>query len=97
MTKAELINKIAEKGGITKKDAGKALNAMIETVKEALKNGDKIAIAGFGSFSVSFRKEKEGRNPKTGEKIKIPASAKPKFTPGKDLKEAVAKLKPPKN
>lgn len=90
MTKAELINKIADKAGISKASAEKALNALISTITEALKKKDKIALTGFGTFTVSKRKAKEGINPKTKEKITIPATTVPKFKPGKALKEAVA-------
>lgn len=89
MTKADLIGKIASKAGLTKAEAGKALDAMVDAVKESLKKGDKVTLVGFGSFYVSKRKARKGRNPRTGQEIKIPATKVPKFTAGKSLKEAV--------
>ncbi|MBW1974117.1 MAG: HU family DNA-binding protein [Deltaproteobacteria bacterium] len=89
MTKAELVGKMAEKAGISKANAEKALNAFMETVKEALATGDKISLVGFGTFSVAERAAREGRNPKTGEKITIPACKVVKFKPGNSLKDAV--------
>ncbi|MCS7163874.1 MAG: HU family DNA-binding protein [Thermodesulfovibrio sp.] len=89
MTKAELVSKIASKAELTKAEATKALDATIEAIKEALKKGEKVTLVGFGSFYVSKRKARKGRNPRTGEEIKIPATKVPKFTAGKSLKEAV--------
>ncbi|WP_353683398.1 HU family DNA-binding protein [Thermodesulfovibrio sp. 3907-1M] len=89
MTKAELVSKIAGKAELTKAEAAKALDATIEAIKEALKKGDKVTLVGFGSFYVSKRKARKGRNPRTGQEIKIPATKVPKFTAGKALKEAV--------
>lgn len=89
MTKAELIDKIAASAGITKADAAKSLDATIDSVKVALKKGQKVTLVGFGTFSVSKRKARKGRNPRTGEEIKIPATKVPKFTAGKSLKDAV--------
>lgn len=89
MTKAELIDKIAASAGITKADAAKSLDATIDSVKAALKKGQKVTLVGFGTFSVSKRKARKGRNPRTGEEIKIPATKVPKFTAGKSLKDAV--------
>ncbi len=89
MTKAELVSKMAEKAGISKANAEKALNAFMETVKETLAAGEKISLVGFGTFTVAERAEREGRNPQTGEKIKIPACKVVKFKPGNNLKEAV--------
>jgi DNA-binding protein HU-beta len=89
MTKAELIDKIAATAGITKADAGKSLDATIDSVKTALKKGQKVTLVGFGTFSVSKRKARKGRNPRTGQEIKIPATKVPKFTAGKSLKDAV--------
>lgn len=87
MNKAELIEKISDVTGLTKKDADQAVNAFIETIQTALKKGDKVAIAGFGTFDVSSRKARTGRNPQTGEEIKIAASKAPKFKAGKSFKE----------
>ncbi len=89
MTKAELIDKVATSAGITKADAAKSLDATIDSVKAALKKGQKVTLVGFGTFSVSKRKARKGRNPRTGEEIKIPATKVPKFTAGKSLKDAV--------
>ncbi len=89
MTKAELIDKIASSASLTKADAGRALDATLDAVKAALKKGQKVTLVGFGTFSVSKRKARKGRNPKTGEEIKIPATKVPKFTAGKTLKDAV--------
>jgi Bacterial nucleoid DNA-binding protein len=89
MTKAELIDKIAATAGITKADAAKSLDATIDSVKAALKKGQKVTLVGFGTFSVSKRMARKGRNPRTGEEIKIPATKVPKFTAGKALKDAV--------
>ncbi|GAB5045656.1 HU family DNA-binding protein [Thermodesulfovibrio sp. TK110] len=89
MTKAELVSKIAAKAELTKAEAAKALDATIDAIKEALKKGDKVTLVGFGSFYVSKRKARKGRNPRTGQEIKIPATKVPKFTAGKSLKEAV--------
>jgi len=89
MTKAELVNQMAEASGIKKAAAAKALDAFVEGVMDALKKGDKVTLVGFGTFSVSKRKARKGRNPRTGKEIKIPAKNVPKFTPGKALKEAV--------
>ncbi|HGJ5865690.1 MAG TPA: HU family DNA-binding protein [Arsenophonus nasoniae] len=89
MNKTELINQIAEKANLTKKDSEKALNALIETVTEALKAGDEVQLVGFGSFQVKQRAAREGRNPQTGEIIQIAAANIPSFKAGKTLKEAV--------
>lgn len=89
MTKAELIDKIAANAGITKADASRALDASIDAVKAALKKGQKVTLVGFGTFSVSKRKARKGRNPRTGAEIKIAACKVPKFTAGKTLKDAV--------
>lgn len=89
MTKAELVSKIAGKAELTKAEAGKALDATLDAIKEALKKGQKVTLVGFGSFYVSKRKARKGRNPRTGQEIKIPATKVPKFTAGKSLKEVV--------
>jgi DNA-binding protein HU-beta len=90
MTKSEFVGKIAEKTGSTKIDAEKAVNAFLEIVTEALKSGDKVAFTGYGSFEVTERAAREGRNPQTGEPIQIKAVKIPKFKAGKGLKDAVA-------
>jgi DNA-binding protein HU-beta len=89
MTKAELVAKIASEGGITKSQAEKALDGFVSTVSGALSSGDKITLVGFGTFSVVARSQREGRNPRTGAKIKIPASKVVKFKAGKTLAEKV--------
>ncbi len=90
MTKTELISAVAEKAGCTKKDAEKATNAVFEAIAEALKNGEKVQLVGFGSFEVRNREARIGRNPRTKEEIKIPASKLPVFKAGKGLKDTVA-------
>ncbi|MCU6762923.1 HB [uncultured Roseburia sp.] len=87
MNKSELVAAMAEKAGLQKKDADKALAAFTEVVAEGLKNGDKIQLVGFGTFEVSERAERVGRNPQTGAEMKIPASKSPKFKAGKALKD----------
>jgi DNA-binding protein HU-beta len=87
MNKAELVDKIAEKTGLAKKDSEKALNALVESVEEALTSGDKVQLIGFGSFEVKQRAARKGRNPQTMEEIDIPESKAPVFKAGKDLKE----------
>ena len=89
MNKTELVAAMAEKAGLSKKDAEAALKAFTETVAEELKKGEKIALVGFGTFEVSERAAREGRNPQTGETMKIAASKAPKFKAGKALKDSV--------
>ena len=91
MTKSELIASVAEKAGLTQKDADKAVNAAIETITEALVSGDKVQIVGFGTFSVKDRKARTAINLMTKEKIEVPATRVASFKVGKALKEAVAK------
>ena len=88
MNKTDLINKVATVVG-TQKQAKEAVDCMLESITEALADKDTVQIAGFGSFKVSERKARTGRNPKTGESIMIAAATVPKFTPGKALKDAV--------
>ncbi|MGX7152507.1 HU family DNA-binding protein [Enterococcus sulfureus] len=87
--KAELIEKVAAATDLTKKDATAAVDAVFSTIQEALANGEKVQLIGFGNFEVRTRAERKGRNPQTGEEIKIPASKVPAFKPGKALKDAV--------
>lgn len=87
MNKTELIATIAEKTELSKKDAEKALKAFTDVVAEQLKNGDKVQLVGFGTFEVSERAARDGRNPLTGEAMHIPASKSPKFKAGKALKD----------
>ena len=90
MNKSDLVAKIASKSGLTKVDSTKALDALLETVKDALVDGEKVQLVGFGTFEVRERKAREGRNPRNPEeKIHIPASKAPVFKAGKTLKEAV--------
>jgi len=91
MNKSDLINAIAAKSGMSKKDSEKALSAVVGSIEDALKKGDKVQIVGFGTFSVKDRAARMGLNPKTKQEIKIPATKAPAFKAGKDLKEAVAK------
>ena len=89
MNRTELISAMSEKSELTKVDTEKALKAFIDTVTEELKNGGKVQLVGFGTFEVTERAECQGRNPKTGEAITIPASKSPKFKAGKALKDIV--------
>lgn len=89
MTKADLVNAMAEKAGLSKADAEGALKAFAEAVTDALKAGEKVALVGFGTFSVGERAARTGQNPQTGQKIEIPAAKVPKFKAGKALKDAV--------
>lgn len=89
MNKNELIANVADRSGLSKVDAGKAVDAMMASIEAALKSGDDVRIVGFGTFSVSNRAATTGRNPRTGEAISIPASKQPKFKAGAPLKAAV--------
>ena len=89
MTKADLITKISEKSELSKKDSEKALNAVIAAITDALTEGDKVQLTGFGTFEVRDKKEKEAINPRTKEKIIVPARKSPAFKAGKALKDAV--------
>jgi len=89
MTKAELVEKMAKDADISKAAAGKALDSMIDGVKKTLKKGNKVSLVGFGTFSISKRKARTGRNPQTGATIKIAARKVPKFSAGKAFKDAV--------
>ena len=95
MNKSELVKSLAEKAGITQKDAAKALEAITGTIQQALAKGDKVQIIGFGSFEVRDRKERKVISPATGQEITVPATKVPAFKPGKSLKEAVALPKAP--
>ena len=95
MNKADLVAKVAEKSGVTKKDAEKAVAGICAAVQEALAAGDKVQVLGFGTFEVKERAARTGRNPQTGEELQIAASKNPSFKPGKALKEAV-NVKPAK-
>ena len=89
MNRTELISAMSEKSELTKVDTEKALKAFIDTVTDELKNGGKVQLVWFGTFEVAERAERQGRNPKTGEAITIPASKSPKFKAGKALKDIV--------
>lgn len=91
MTKTDLINAVAQKSGLSKKDSDKAVVAVLDAVTEALVNGDKVSLVGFGTFEVKERAERKGVNPRTKEEITIAASKLPSFKAGKSLKDAVAK------
>ena len=91
MNKTELIAAVAEKTGLTKKDAERVINATIETITESLCKGDKVSVSGFGIFEVKAREARVGRNPRTKETIQIPATKLPAFKASKTLKDAVAK------
>ena len=91
MNKAELINAVAASADVSKKDAEAVITAALEAITAALQEGEKVQLVGFGSFEVKKRAERIGRNPKTKESIKIPASKVPVFKAGKALKDAVAK------
>ena len=93
MTKTTLIEIVASNTGLKKKDAEAAVNAVFGAMTDALAKGDKIQLVGFGTFSVKYRAAKESKNPRTGEKIKVPATYRPAFSAGKSLKETVAKYK----
>ena len=91
MNKSELVDAIAKDTGLTKKDSEAALKSIIETISKELSKGHEVSLIGFGTFGVGKRAARSGRNPKTGETIKIPASKSPKFKPGKALKDKVNK------
>jgi DNA-binding protein HU-beta len=89
MTKAELVDRIAKDADVSKASAERALNSFLGAVTKSLKKGNKVTLVGFGTFSVSKRKARKGRNPRTGEPIKIAARKTPKFSAGKALKDAI--------
>jgi DNA-binding protein HU-beta len=89
MNKEQLVERVADKTGATKKDAMDILNTALDMVSGSLKRGEKVTLVGFGTFLIRKRKAREGRNPQTGAKIKIPAKRVPAFTAGKELKAAV--------
>lgn len=89
MNKNELIASVSEATSLSKADAGRAVDAVLENITGALQSGDDVRLVGFGTFSVANRAASEGRNPQTGEKINIPASKQPKFKAGKGLKDAI--------
>ena len=89
MTKQEFVDQVADRAGLSKKDAAGAVDAFLDTVEDALKRGSEVSFSGFGKFSVSDRAAREGRNPATGERIQIAASRVPRFTAGAGLKKSV--------
>lgn len=89
MTKSELVDQVADRAGLTKADAGRAIEAVIGTVEDALRRGSDVTISGFGKFHVSERGARTGVNPRTGERIQIAASRVPRFSAGSGLKSAV--------
>ncbi|MFP7169411.1 HU family DNA-binding protein [Terribacillus sp. 7520-G] len=89
MNKTELINTVAEKSDLSKKDATKAVDAVFDSIMDSLKQGDKVQLIGFGNFEVRERAARKGRNPQTGNEIEIPASKVPAFKAGKALKDSV--------
>ena len=90
MTKIELVEKLAEKMSMQKKEAERVLEVFVATIQDALKNGQKVNLAGLGTFVVVEKKARVARNPKTGETVEVPAKKAPKFKPGKQLKELLA-------
>jgi DNA-binding protein HU-beta len=89
MNKTDMVTKLAEKNGMTKKDAQKALEGLIEIISDEIKDGGSVILTGFGTFSIAERKPRTGRNPQTGQPIDIPAARVPKFKAGKQLKDVV--------
>jgi len=89
VNKNDLVASVASGSGLSKADATKAVDAVFDAITASMKNGQEVRLVGFGTFSVSRRRASEGRNPRTGEKIQIPASNQPKFRAGKGLKDAV--------
>ena len=89
MTKAEFIDKVADKSGLTKRDASAAVDAFLDSITEALSAGDAVSFTGFGKFSAQQRAARQGVNPRTGERVQIPAATVPKFSAGSQLKQAV--------
>jgi len=89
VNKNDLVSAVSNSSGLSKSDAAKAVDGVFEAITGALKGGDEVRLVGFGTFSVAARAASEGRNPRTGETIKIPASKQPKFKAGKGLKDSV--------
>ncbi len=91
MNKAELVADVAERSGLTKRDAEKAVNAVVESIEEALTKGEKVSLVGFGTFEVRERAARSGRNPRTGDTLQLAASRVPAFKAGKSLKENIGR------
>ena len=89
MTKADFIDKVADKSGLSKRDAGSAVDAFLDSITECLVSGEAVSFTGFGKFSPQQRKARQGVNPRTGEKVTIPAAKVPKFSAGTALKQAL--------
>ena len=89
MTKAELVDGVSKNSGLSKKDAEVIVQTVLDSVIESLQNGEKVELRGFGSFRLRVRASRQGRNPKTGEKVHVPAKKVPYFKPGKELKELI--------
>lgn len=89
MTKTEIVSVVADKAGLTKADADRAVKALLDAVTDCLKSGDKLSLVGFGTFSVAKRAARTGKNPRSGAKITIPAANTPRFKAGKALKDSV--------
>ncbi|HVD65876.1 MAG TPA: HU family DNA-binding protein [Gaiellaceae bacterium] len=89
MTKAEFTDRVASKSGLSKRDATKAVDAFLDSITEALRSGEQVSFTGFGKFSPQHRKERQGVNPRTGQKVTIPAARVPKFSAGSQLKQAL--------
>lgn len=89
MTKAEFIDMVADRSGLTKRDATKAVDAFLESITSALQSGDSVSFTGFGKFSAQQRAARQGVNPRTGERVQIPAATVPKFSAGSQLKAAL--------
>ena len=89
MTKSDFVDKVAAESGLSKKDAGNAVDAVIRSIESALSSGDEVSFTGFGKFHVADRGAREGRNPRTGETMQIAASKVPRFTAGSGLKKAI--------
>jgi DNA-binding protein HU-beta len=89
VTKSEFVDQVADRAGLSKRDAASSVDAFLETIEEALRRGSEVSFSGFGKFSISNRSAREGRNPATGERIQIAASRVPKFSAGAALKKAV--------
>ena len=89
MTKSDFVDRVASESGLSKKDAGTAVDAVLSSIEQALKGGDEVSFTGFGKFHVADRGAREGRNPRTGESMTIAASKVPRFTAGSGLKKAV--------
>jgi DNA-binding protein HU-beta len=89
MNKTEFVDAVAEKADVQKSDAAKVIDSMVDVIGDALKGGDQVTLIGFGTFLVSKREARKGRNPRTGEEIQIAASNVPRFKPGKALKDSI--------